>query len=77
MFYISNDRSIFTVLINTSTSENNTEFKIWYAKKVIFNLYFSIVHISAKNVLGNLKCCMHLDNIPIEGTVSQIFLFKS
>ena len=49
------------------------KFKKMYAKKVIFDLYFSIVHISTNNVLGNLTFCEHLDNIPLEGTVSQVF----
>ena len=44
-----------------------------HAKKGIFNLYFSIVRISTNNVLGRLKLCMYLNNIPLEGTVSQIF----
>ena len=77
MYYTSKERYIFTLFTGISKSENNMKLKKMYAKKVIFDLYFSIVHISTNNVLGNLKSCEHLDNIPLEGTVSQIFLFKS
>ena len=44
------------------------------AKKVIFNLYFSIVRISTNNVLGSLKLCMHLKKHPSRGNcVSDFF----
>ena len=36
------------------------------------NFYFSIVHISTNNTPGNLKLCIHVDNIPAEGSMSQI-----
>ena len=43
-----------------------------------FDLHFSIVHISTNNVIGSLKCCIHVVNIHVEGTVSQIlFLYPS
>ena len=77
MYYISKERYIFTPFTGTSKSENNMKFKKMYAKKVIFDLYFSIVHISTNNVLGNLKFCEDLDYIPLEETVSQIIFFKS
>ena len=42
----------------------------------IFNLYFSTVHISINNVISCLKFCMHVRNIAVEGTVSQIFFLS-
>ena len=42
-------------------------------KMCFFYFYFLIVHISSNNVLGSLKLCMHVGNIHVEGTVSQIF----
>ena len=38
----------------------------------IFDFYFSIVHMSSNNVFGSLNICMHVGNIHIKGTVSQI-----
>ena len=66
-------KGIFTLPTDTAKSENTTKIKKWYAKIVIFSLHFSVVHISTNNELGNLNCCMHQDNIPHKGTVSQIF----
>ena len=70
MYYISKERYIFTLF---TESENNMKLKKLYAKKVIFDLYFSIVQISTNNAFGNLRVGKHLDNIPLEGTASQIF----
>ena len=41
-------------------------------ERYFLDFYFSIVHISSNNVLGSLKLCMHVSNILVEGTVSQI-----
>ena len=38
----------------------------------LFDFYFSIVHISSNNVFDSLEFCMHVGNIHVEGTVSQI-----
>ena len=42
------------------------------SKRYFFYFYFSIVHISSNNVLGSLKLYMHVGNIHVEGTVSQM-----
>ena len=42
-------------------------------KKYLFTLLFLIVHISTNYALGGLKFSMHVTNIHVEGTVSQIF----
>ena len=42
-----------------------------FTKKNYFFTYFLIVHISLNLVLNNLKFCENVDDIPIEGTVSQ------
>ena len=39
----------------------------------IFDIYFSIVHISFHFALRNVKSCVAVDDIHIEGTVSQNF----
>ena len=44
------------------------------SKKVFFLLLFLIVHISTNCVLNGLKFWMHVPNIHVEGTVSQIFV---
>ena len=36
-------------------------------------VYFLIVHISTNDMPDNLRLCIHVDNIPSEGKVSQIF----
>ena len=41
---------------------------------LFFLLLFLIVHISADLALDGLKFCMHVPNIYVEGTVSQIFV---
>ena len=32
-----------------------------------------IIHISTNNMPDNLRFCIHVDNVPPEGTVSQVF----
>ena len=44
-----------------------------YREMYFFDWNFSIVHISTNNVIESLKFCIHLGNIHVEGTVSQIF----
>ena len=44
-------------------------------KTQFFHFYFSNVHISVNNEFGNVKLCIHVANIHVEGTVSQIFSF--
>ena len=44
-----------------------------YKWKCFFFLLFLIVHISSNNVIGSLTLCIHVGNIHVEGTVSQIF----
>ena len=45
-----------------------------YTKKGFFDKYFSIVHISLNSLLANLKFLVAVDDIYIEGTVSQNFV---
>ena len=44
-------------------------------KKYLFTLLFLIVHISTNFALGGFKFAMHVTNIHVEGTVSQISYF--
>ena len=45
-------------------------------KKLIFDLYFLIVHISTNIALNYIKFWLHVHNISHEGTVSQIYFFR-
>ena len=42
------------------------------SEKVFFLLLFLIVHIATNFVLDGLKFSMHVPNIHVEGTMSQI-----
>ena len=42
-------------------------------EKLLFSIYFLIQDISLHNIFRNTKSWIHLDDIQIEGTVSQIF----
>ena len=44
------------------------------SEKVLFYFYFLIVHISTNNGLGGLILSMLVNNIHVEGTVSQTFV---
>ena len=55
-------------------SENIYRFEQLYTKKVFFCIYFSVVHISFNFALSNLNFCEAVDDISIEGTVSQNFV---
>ena len=44
-------------------------------KTQFFHFYFSNVHISVNNEFGNVKLCIHVANIHVEGIMSQIFSF--
>ena len=46
-----------------------------YTQKENFGIYFSIVHISLDFALRNIKCLVSVDDIHLEGTVSQNFDF--
>ena len=45
-----------------------------YTEMYFFYLNFSIVHISTNNVIGGLKFYIHVGDIHVEGTLSQIFV---
>ena len=47
-----------------------------YTKNVFFNKYFLIVHISLNFILTNLRFLVIVDDICIEGTVSQDFVLS-
>ena len=55
--------------------ENRYKSEKPYDKNSFFHFYFSNVHISVNNEFGNVKLCIHVANIHVEGTVSQIFSF--
>ena len=44
-------------------------------KTLYFYFYFSIVHISINYALDGLRFYMHVSNIHVEGTISQIVLW--
>ena len=46
-----------------------------YEKNSFFYFYFSNVHMSVNNKFGNLKLGIHMANIHVDETVSQIFPF--
>ena len=73
MHYTSNERHMFSPSIDIYGNENTTKTLKWCAKMYFFNFYFSILHISSNNRPGNLRVCIHVDNIHPEGTVSQMF----
>ena len=59
-------------------SENIYRFEKLYTKKVFFCIYFSVVHISFNFALSNLNFCEAVDDITIEGTVSEFcFMYYS
>ena len=70
MYYTSNERDYFSADISNDKNKHKNE-KI-YTEMYFFDFYFSIVNISQSNVFGSLKLCMHVDNIYVEETVSQI-----
>ena len=72
MFYTSNERDSFSLYADIFDSDKKHKSKQIYMERYFLDFYFSIVHISSNNVIGSLKCCMHVGNIHVEGTVSQI-----
>ena len=60
--------------IDVSNFENIYGGRKWYLKRYFFLLLFMIVHISTNFVLDGLKLWMHVPNIHVEGTLSQIFV---
>ena len=46
-----------------------------YDKNSFFPYYFSNVHLSVNNKFGNLKLGIHIANIHVEESGSQIFAF--
>ena len=73
MFYTSNERDYWSLSVDIFDSENKHKSKKKCKERYFFDFYFSIVHISSNNVVGSLEFCMHVGNIHVEGTVSQIF----
>ena len=74
MYYTSNDRDYSALSTGIFISENKHESKNMYREMYFFYLNFSIVHISTNNVIGSLTFCLHISNIHVERTVSQIFV---
>ena len=67
---------IFPCLLTYLVLKINIKCKSKYTEMYLFDFYFSIVHISSNNVLDSLKVCMHVSNIYVEGTVSQIIFLS-
>ena len=76
MYYTSNERDFFSLSPDIFNSENKHKCKSEYTEMYFFYFYFSVVHISSNNVLDSLKLCMHVGNIHVEGTVSQIIFLN-
>ena len=74
MHYTSNERDYSSLSIDVSNFENIYGGSKWYLKRKFVLLLFLIVHISTNFVLDGLKFWMHVPNIHVEGTVSQIFV---
>ena len=74
MYYTSNERDYSSLSIDLSNFENTYGGGKWYLKRYYFLLLFLIVHISTNFVLDGLKFSVHVPNIHVEGTVSQIFV---
>ena len=74
MYYTSNERDYFSLSTHVFHFENECENGKWYLKNLFFYFYFSIVHISTNYALDSLRFWMHVSNIAVEGTVSQIFV---
>ena len=74
MHYTSNERYYFSFSIHVFYFENKCENRKRYLKTLFFHFYFSIVHISTNYAFDGLRFHMHVTNIHVEGTVSQIFV---
>ena len=74
MYYASNERKYSSLSTDIFISENKHKSKKMYTEMYSFYLNFSIVHISTNNVIGGLKFYIHVGDIHVEGTVSQIFV---
>ena len=77
MYYTSNEREYCSLFTDIFISENKHESKKKYTEMYFVYLNCSIVHISRNSVIGGLKCCIHVGNIHVEGTVPQIFFLIS
>ena len=73
MYYTSNERDYSSLSIDITNFENTYGGRKWYLKTYFFKLLFLIVHISINFVLDGLTFWIHVPNIHVEGTVSQIF----
>ena len=69
------EREYFSLASDRCNFENIYKSEKQYDKNSFFHFYFSNVHISVNNEFGNFKLGIHVDNIHVEGTVSQIFDF--
>ena len=72
MYYTSNERDYYSLSTGIFFSENKHESKKRYREMYFLDLIFLIVHISTHNIIVGLKFCIHVGNIHVERTVSQI-----
>ena len=63
----------FSLSTDVFNSQNIYKCEKLYTKKENFGIYFSIVHISPDFALRNIKFLVRMDDIYLEGTVSQNF----
>ena len=76
MHYTSNEREYVPLSIHVFHFKNKYKNRKLYLKNLFFYFYFSIVHISTNYALDDLRFWMHVSNIYVEGTVSQIFVLS-
>ena len=72
MHYTSNERYYFSLSIHVFYFENKCENRKWYLKTLFSHFYFSIVHISTNYAFDGLSFYMHVINIHVKETISQI-----
>ena len=71
------EREYFSLSSIKCTFEKKYKSEKQYDKTSFFHFYFSNVHISVNNKFENFRLGIHVANIHVEGTVSQIFAFRS
>ena len=69
------EREYLSLSSDRCNFENIFKSEKQYDKISFFHFYFSNLHISVNNEFENVKLGIHVDNIHVEGIVSQIFAF--
>ena len=74
--FISLNSQIIMISYNINhifVDEKIYQLRCWKLEKLLFNLYFLNYDISLNNAFRNTQFSIHIDNIHMEGTVSQNF----